>query len=190
MLLGGLWHGAAWTFVLWGALQGAFLVANHLWRGLRQRLGWRQGAAGTLGRITGIAVTFLVVVLAWIPFRATSFAAATTMFGGIFGLNGIAGPEGAGATIFGIAYGGELYQGIDETRALAAVALVTFLAPNTQQIMARFRPGLAPAGASTAPPLIPIRWRAQPVWSLAMAFALLVALSRMSGVSPFLYYQF
>jgi alginate O-acetyltransferase complex protein AlgI len=67
---------------------------------------------------------------------------------------------------------------------------VTFLAPNTQQIMARFRPGLAPPGTSAAPALIPIRWQARPLWSLAMAFALLVALSRMSGVSPFLYYQF
>jgi hypothetical protein len=56
--------------------------------------------------------------------------------------------------------------------------------------MARFRPGLAPPGTSAAPALIPIRWQARPLWSLAMAFALLVALSRMSGVSPFLYYQF
>jgi alginate O-acetyltransferase complex protein AlgI len=190
MLLGGLWHGAAWTFVLWGALHGVFLVANHLWRGLRQRLGWRQGAAGKLGRVTGIAVTFLVVVLAWVPFRATSFAAATAMLAGLFGWNGVAGPEGAGAAIFGIAYGAELYQGIDQTRALAAVALVTFLAPNTQQIMARFRPGLPQPGASAAPALVPIRWRPQPAWSLAVALAFLVALSRMSGVSPFLYYQF
>jgi alginate O-acetyltransferase complex protein AlgI len=190
MLLGGLWHGAAWTFVLWGALHGIFLAANHLWRGLRRSLGWRVGAAGMLGRATGIAVTFLLVVLAWVPFRATTFAAAAQMFAGLFGWNGLAGPEGAGAAIFGIAYGGELYQGIDETRALAAVALVTFLAPNTQQIMARFRPGLAPPGTSAAPALVPIRWQARPLWSLAMAFALLVALSRMSGVSPFLYYQF
>jgi alginate O-acetyltransferase complex protein AlgI len=190
MLLGGLWHGAAWTFVLWGALHGVFLVANHLWRWLRLRLGWREGAAGRLGRVAGIAVTFLVVVLAWIPFRATSFAAATAMFAGLFGWNGLAGPAGAGGAVFGIAYGDELYQGIDETYALAAVALVTFLAPNTQQILARFRPGLAATGAGAAPAVIPISWRPQPGWSLAIAVALLVALSRMSGVSPFLYYQF
>jgi alginate O-acetyltransferase complex protein AlgI len=112
------------------------------------------------------------------------------MFAGLFGWNGIAGPAGAGDTIFGIAYGGELYQGIDQTRALAAVALLTFLAPNTQQIMARFRPGLMQSGAVIARAMIPIRWRAQPAWSLAMALILLVAISRMSGVSPFLYYQF
>jgi alginate O-acetyltransferase complex protein AlgI len=190
MLLGGLWHGAAWTFVLWGALHGIFLIANHLWRGLRQRLGWRNGAARPLGRVAGVAFTFLLVVVAWVPFRATSFSAATAMFAGLFGLNGIAGPEGAGAAIFGIAYGGELYQGIEQTRVLAAVALVTFLAPNTQQILVRFHPGLTQPGPSAAPALIPLRWQARPVWSLAMALTLLVALSRMSGVSPFLYYQF
>src|SRR5215208_4014345 len=39
MLLGGLWHGAGWTFVLWGGLHGAYLVVNHLWRELKTRLG-------------------------------------------------------------------------------------------------------------------------------------------------------
>ena len=39
MLLGGLWHGAGWTFVLWGALHGVYLVVNHLWREAKARLG-------------------------------------------------------------------------------------------------------------------------------------------------------
>ena len=39
MLLGGLWHGAGWTFVLWGALHGAYLAINHLWREVKPRLG-------------------------------------------------------------------------------------------------------------------------------------------------------
>jgi len=80
-----------------------------------------------------------------------------------------------------------LYGGIDETWALAALALLTFLAPNTQELMARFRPGL-----TTAPPRARryLGWQPRPVWSLVTVAALLLALSRMSGVSPFLYYQF
>ena len=39
MLLGGLWHGAGWTFVIWGGLHGIFLVINHAWHGLRRALG-------------------------------------------------------------------------------------------------------------------------------------------------------
>ena len=60
MLLGGLWHGAAWGFVLWGGLHGAALVVEHALRGARPR------AAGVLAW----AATFHFVCLAWIPFRA------------------------------------------------------------------------------------------------------------------------
>jgi alginate O-acetyltransferase complex protein AlgI len=101
------------------------------------------------------------------------------------GLNGTAGSE----SLFGVAYGAALYGGIDETLALAALALITFFAPNTQQFMARFRPGL-PARGGPAKTRLALQWSARPGWALAMAAVLLLALSRMSGVSPFLYYQF
>mgnify|MGYP000897754368 CR=1 FL=1 len=68
MLLGGLWHGAAWTFVLWGALHGAYLVVE---RALRAAL---PGVDHAAARLLGSAATFLAVVVAWVPFRATSLA--------------------------------------------------------------------------------------------------------------------
>jgi alginate O-acetyltransferase complex protein AlgI len=43
MLLGGLWHGAGWTFVIWGALHGFYLLVNHAWRAFKTRLGWADG---------------------------------------------------------------------------------------------------------------------------------------------------
>jgi hypothetical protein len=82
MLLGGLWHGAALRFVVWGALHGAFLIV-HGWSE-RQRLRMPASAAW--------AVTLLCVVLAWVPFRAPDFAAAMDFYRGLFGLNGIAIP--------------------------------------------------------------------------------------------------
>jgi alginate O-acetyltransferase complex protein AlgI len=190
MLLGGLWHGAAWTFVAWGALHGFYLVVNHVWRALRMRLGWAQGGFGRAGRCVAIALTFAAVLIAWVPFRATSFDAATRILEGMAGRHGIAGASGAGDSLFGVAYGAALYGGIDETIALAALLLVTFLAPNTQEMMARYRPGLPTfAGDMPAPPRF-VAWQARPAWALVMVGALLLALSRMSGVSPFLYYQF
>ncbi|HTO02635.1 MAG TPA: MBOAT family O-acyltransferase [Opitutus sp.] len=79
MLIGGLWHGPAWTFVAWGAAHGTALSANHLWR----RSGWR--CPGGLGWIA----TFLFVSLAWVLFRAQDFAAATSGFRALSGFNGL-----------------------------------------------------------------------------------------------------
>src|SRR5207302_10486214 len=138
----------------------------------------------------GIALTFLAVLLAWVPFRATSFDAALGIYAGMAGGNGVAGPGGAAEMIFGVAYGAARYQGIDETCALAALALLTFLAPNTQQFMARFRPGLPSRVAEPRTERLHLEWQPLPAWSFAMTLVLLLALSRMSGVSPFLYYQF
>jgi alginate O-acetyltransferase complex protein AlgI len=86
MLLGGLWHGAAWTFVIWGALHGLYLALEH---GVK-RLAPRQWSPPALLRWPLALLTFLLVCVAWVFFRADSvkeaFAIAATLFG--FGSNG------------------------------------------------------------------------------------------------------
>jgi len=79
MLLGGLWHGASWNFVMWGGLHGAFLVAHRLARGGRtseSSLRWRE--------IPAILLTFGVVHVAWVFFRADTFSDAFDVLGRIF----------------------------------------------------------------------------------------------------------
>src|SRR6186997_3277447 len=61
MLLGGLWHGANWTFVVWGGLHGFYLVVNHAWRALRERLGHDLRRSTAWGRAIACAVTFAAV---------------------------------------------------------------------------------------------------------------------------------
>ncbi|HET7881303.1 MAG TPA: MBOAT family O-acyltransferase [Acetobacteraceae bacterium] len=80
MLLGGLWHGAAWNFVLWGGLHGAALVVQHRFR-------WKLSAA--IGR----TLTLLFVVIAWVPFRASGMPATIAMLRGMAGCNGFALPQ-------------------------------------------------------------------------------------------------
>jgi alginate O-acetyltransferase complex protein AlgI len=65
MLLGGLWHGASWQFVLWGGLHGAALIVNHL---------WRARAPFPLPSFAAWVVTQVFIVLTWVPFRATTWA--------------------------------------------------------------------------------------------------------------------
>ena len=89
MLLGGLWHGAGWTFVVWGGLHGMFLVINHFWHALRLRLGHDLQRSTWLGRVTGRTITFLAVMVAWVFFRAEDFDAASRILAGMAGLNGV-----------------------------------------------------------------------------------------------------
>jgi alginate O-acetyltransferase complex protein AlgI len=79
MLLGGLWHGASWNFVIWGAIHGSVLVAERLWREYKPQA-WRP-----LPAWVGMAVTFHIVLLGWIFFRAATFDDALAFLGGIFG---------------------------------------------------------------------------------------------------------
>ena len=89
MLLGGLWHGASWTFVFWGGLHGAYLVVNHFWQWLRERLsiGPATGVRGWLGRAAGVALTMLCVMVGWVYFRATELHTANGIVASMFGFN-------------------------------------------------------------------------------------------------------
>jgi D-alanyl-lipoteichoic acid acyltransferase DltB (MBOAT superfamily) len=82
MLLGGLWHGANWTFVIWGGLHGAYLIVTHAWQAIRARLNW--GGESPLGTAFARALTFFAVAIAWVFFRANNFEAATTMLRAMF----------------------------------------------------------------------------------------------------------
>ncbi|HEX4947551.1 MAG TPA: MBOAT family O-acyltransferase [Blastocatellia bacterium] len=79
MLLGGIWHGAAWTFVMWGLLHGVGLAVVRGGETLRKRFGW-QSANAIWSNIGAVFVTFHFVCVTWIFFRAESFAQAVAVF--------------------------------------------------------------------------------------------------------------
>ena len=76
MVIGGLWHGPSWTFVVWGALHGAGLAVVRLWQNMR---GKQVGTPSAAARFASIFVTFHYVAFAWIFFRAASFEGAMTI---------------------------------------------------------------------------------------------------------------
>jgi D-alanyl-lipoteichoic acid acyltransferase DltB (MBOAT superfamily) len=78
MLLGGLWHGAGWTFVIWGGYHGVLLMLNHGWNRLRQRLG-----ISALPRAPAVFATFLLVMIGWVFFRAESLSGALHVLGAL-----------------------------------------------------------------------------------------------------------
>lgn len=101
MLLGGLWHGASWNFVIWGAIHGGVLVLERLWRQHRPE-GWP-----VLPTALGIIITFHIVTLAWIFFRSSTFNAAGAYLAGIAALDFSRGttlaPLGLVLILFGLA---------------------------------------------------------------------------------------
>ncbi len=80
MVLGGLWHGANWTFVIWGTLHGIYLWINHIWVERQYRM--PASAAW--------ALTFILTTAAWVFFRAPTFSRAADFFTSMAGFNGFA----------------------------------------------------------------------------------------------------
>jgi hypothetical protein len=93
MVLGGLWHGAAWTFVVWGALHGMYLCIYHGWSALRARMGRVRATPSRLGIAGARALTLVAVVVGWVFFRAESIPAALAILKGMSGANGIEIPQ-------------------------------------------------------------------------------------------------
>ena len=89
MLLGGLWHGASWTFVVWGGLHGLYLAAE---RWLREKTGVAGDPASGWSRLALALVTYTLVNVTWVFFRAEDFAGAARILQGMAGLAGEAAP--------------------------------------------------------------------------------------------------
>lgn len=196
MLLGGLWHGAGWTFVLWGALHGIYLVINHGWRELRRRLGHDIHRSTPWGRRAGCLLTFVAVVVSWVLFRAPDVATAKAILCAMAGFNGLVLPEvwlaklgAAGQSLqqLGIHFGAT--PALVRTGVLNwiwVLLLMVWLAPNTQQIMAAAKPALAVLPEAVTR----LQWRVSPLWAVLTLALLLAVIVNLGRHSEFLYFQF
>lgn len=180
MVLGGLWHGAGWTFVAWGALHGLYLVINNLWRTLAA--GWGLSQTGGTGAVwCGRLLTFVAVVVAWVLFRAETMDGAAAMFIGMAGGQGI-GPVGNLAEI----------KWAEAYRLLVLLLAVVWLAPNTAQIFRRMPPVLPPEEPldDRTPARLAFTWRPGRAWAYVLAFVAVASLANMTEISEFLYFRF
>lgn len=92
MLLGGLWHGASWTFVTWGGLHGLYLLINHSWKSILKTSGISLKYK-LLSIHFSRLLTFIAVVVAWVFFRAETFGGASIILKSMVGINGFAFPK-------------------------------------------------------------------------------------------------
>jgi alginate O-acetyltransferase complex protein AlgI len=182
MLLGGLWHGAGWNFVVWGGLHGLYLAINHLWRSRRD-----ESSSSKPAKAAGWIATFAAVVIAWVFFRADTIGGAWRMLRGL-----------SGASSDAVAYGSPgilrvmdlpILLGADRlmlvgSAAVAGALAVALLLPNVPQIFGyrEYR--------HTPEPATWLCWRPNSAWAVAIALAFTAALFGMWQRLEFLYFQF
>ena len=191
MLLGGLWHGASWTFVLWGGLHGLMLAVNHAWHALRRRAGLPIGNDPRAVRVAACAFTFIMVTSAWVLFRAPSFAAAGTMLTTMYGVGGteIAGPL---STYWSTEWDRFIDLRWSESAViwLLIVGSIAFILPNTYQLFENFRPALVERPFDDTASKPRLRWNPDWKWAVCLSIMLLIAILRIGELSPFIYFQF
>lgn len=173
-LLGGLWHGASWMFVIWGALHGAAMVLHRLWHEL----------GGRLPAWLAWLVTFNFVNLAWVFFRAADMAAAEKVLKGMAGLNGLVLPAALADRLGALAPAGLRFGpwvggiGADYRLLLwlAAALVLTLGFRNSNEMLFDAAPGR----------ILRLRWAAACALMAAVSLVTLMA----SAYSEFIYFNF
>lgn len=167
MLLGGLWHGAGWTYLVWGGLHGLYLCINHGWRKLGK----------PLPKFLAWAITFIAVMISWVLFRSQSIHDAVELLGTMAGMKGLALTQGYQTSLQWLTAFGVKFQhsypyipSKDKLIILVGLMLWVILLPNTQQVMQWFQP----------------KWW----WAVGVAAIAFYCLLSLNQVSEFLYFQF
>lgn len=206
MLLGGLWHGAGWTFIVWGGLHGSFLVINHVWQSFAGQHGWNRNSS--IYSSFSWIVTFLCVVVGWVIFRSESMTTATAMLKGMAGFNGMAIPQQLATHLgkltemnFIHITGFTPLTDLDVPEAamtLIIPLLIAVFLPNALQVMQSVEPVIDShqfnskfnsKGSKWQSILI---WRESPVSAILLGITFYIVISQLLkvGESEFLYFQF
>ena len=195
MLLGGLWHGANWTFVIWGGLHGLYLSVNHAFQTLQP-----SATGGRAGKVLAWTSTMLAVLVAWVFFRAPDFPTAFRMLSGMIGGGGIILPSAAKPffafvspleNFLNISFGGMAYLAAAPANLVwIPVALVICLfAPNVADWLSQWELALRYRSEPVSA-LRQIEWAPTVPWGIALGFLLAFCVTYQQNTTQFLYFQF
>jgi D-alanyl-lipoteichoic acid acyltransferase DltB (MBOAT superfamily) len=182
-LLVGLWHGAGWGFVLWGAFQGVAMAINLIWRELATAYPRLPRIPGPVGWL----LTMITFVTSLTFFQAPDLRTAWTILTAMYGF----GPGGAPVGDF---YGrSTLFDVVTVIPALLWVVVplaIALLPRNSQQMLERYEVALPTAAEARKPSRFAFTWQPNLRWSVVIGLAAATALVFAGGPSPFLYYRF
>ncbi len=182
LFLAGVWHGAGMQFVIFGLLHAFYLSVNHawrVWRGVRAKKSTTVGVQAFIRQISNTLLTFSVVLIAQIFFRARNVSTALSMLGAMFGLHAR------------MPLRLQTYRPSSGTLILLFVGYVIVWAlPNTQQIFGHFLPSIERLTSDTNQGLVRIVWSPNAAWGMTLGLVLFLILVKMQDPSTFLYFQF
>jgi D-alanyl-lipoteichoic acid acyltransferase DltB (MBOAT superfamily) len=197
MLLGGLWHGASWNFVIWGGMQGMYLAINHAWENFRKLLG--LSGQPFAYKLMARTLTFLALIWAWVIFRAETLPGAMEIYRGMLGMNGFVldyswahklGSLFPVTESLGWTLGIEIInQDRALVRSLLLLSVIWFL-PNSIQWFQKYNPVLNPPREWDATARWPWIWQPHIAWALVILSGAVYTIFEMTTVSEFLYFQF
>jgi len=209
MFISGVWHGAGYQFIFWGLLHGCYLVVNHAWRLLRTGFWPDSRSYNRVMTPVGFMLTFGAVVFAMVFFRSSSIEAGFVLVKGMLGLNGVSLPAAIGnrlgewlpgAVVLEWSSGKNLVFSLIWIASLLGIA---WLAPNTLQTFARYRPALGFAPVAEPPSVAvgggerrtpiagaQLTWHPSTRWALAIALLAVGGILALGRPSEFLYWQF
>ena len=177
MTIAGLWHGADQTFIVWGALHGLYLVINHSWRRLKEKLGYDLQRSSPWGTAISMLVTFVAVTVAWVFFRAGTLTTAVAILQGMTGMNGF-----IFSSLPASLHGAVIW-------VLASLVICWFL-PNLQEYMAHYQPALDSFYGGIKKARRWLRWEPSLWRAVIIAGMAIWAMLNLSQVSEFIYFQF
>jgi alginate O-acetyltransferase complex protein AlgI len=186
-------------------LHGIFLAINHGWHKIKRKVFNTQRKPSRAGRLMGWTITMIAVVIAWVPFRATSIEGAGNLLAGMMGANGLSLPSSMsgklggvepwfiehGVVFFGMFHNGVLGNFHSGVPWIILLLLIVTLFPNTQQLLRRYRPAF-----ETYKNEIPrlrlhwLEWRPTMPWAFFIIIIYTISMLSLTQVSEFLYFQF
>lgn len=180
MLIGGFWHGAAWTFIIWGMLHGSYLVINHLWIALKdQYLKPVIISNAFINTLIARSLTFLAVTLAWVFFRAETFQEGRCIIHAMSSFNNLSSQLYPAASLESL------------LELLLGCSILAFFAPNTQQLFHQYKPALETYPGEIKPyPVKIIQWSPNAWIAVCCAILTIISLLSFGQINEFLYYKF
>lgn len=178
MFLAGIWHGAGWTFVLWGTLHASYLVINHFYHDLAERNNFKLFTG--IRKFMALPVTFILVVIGWVIFRAADLHSAFVVLYKMVDFKTISHHS---------AFPRIMVEYKDSMHVIILCFIITWFMPNTQDLLEKYRPALKEDRNKL---LVNFSWHPVRIWALyiaALTVGSLISMALMEK-SEFLYFDF